>query len=69
MSDNEQFKACPNCGKTSPAWGGSKVLNIYRCSCGKTYCDNCSGGGLVSLPRCPESPYHESLSKVGVVQA
>ncbi len=68
MSDNEQFKSCPNCGKTTSPYRDS-ALGIYRCACGKTYCDNCSGGGLVTLPRCPVSPYHESLKEVGVVQA
>lgn len=62
------FAACPNCGKTGPSYG-TGALNIFKCSCGKTYCDNCSAGGLISLPRCPVSPYHEGMKKVGVVQA
>ena len=66
MNDKERFNSCPNCSKTSSRFGDGE-LGIYRCACGKTYCDNCSGGGLITLPRCPVSPYHESLSKVGVV--
>lgn len=65
---NEQFKACSNCGKTKGPFN-NPTLGIYRCSCGKVYCDNCSGGGLIDLPSCPESPYHENPTKVGVVQA
>jgi len=61
--ESSQFKACPSCGKTTPK------LNIFRCSCGKVYCDDCSGGGLINLPRCPVSAYHEGMKKVGAIQA
>ncbi len=66
--ESSQFKACPSCGKTSSRYGGHTTLNIFRCSCGKTYCDDCSAGGLVTLPRCPVSPYHENMKKIGAVQ-
>jgi hypothetical protein len=63
----EQFKSCPNCGKTSSPYGADLDMNIFRCSCGRVYCNNCSAGGLVACPRCPSSPYHEGIKKVGVV--
>jgi len=52
------FRACPNCG------GTRNGLTIFQCSCGKAYCDECSGGGLDSLPTCPVSPYHEGRKKI-----
>lgn len=64
---NEQFKACPNCGKTVSSFGAKYDLNIFQCSCGKRYCDDCSGGGLIDLPRCPVSAYHEGMTKIGIV--
>jgi hypothetical protein len=52
---------CPNCG-ASVYYGAP--INLFRCACGKVYCDNCSGGGLVTLPRCPVSPYHDPIEKI-----
>lgn len=66
-ASTERFKACPNCGKTRSPYGASSTLNVFRCSCGKVYCDDCSGGGLIDLPRCPVSAYHEGMKKVGAI--
>lgn len=65
MSD--QYQECPNCRATQSPLGGGAI--IYRCSCGKVYCFKCSGGGLIDLPRCPVSAYHEGMRKIGSVQA
>jgi predicted RNA-binding Zn-ribbon protein involved in translation (DUF1610 family) len=64
---NQQFKACPNCGSTGSEFTGKYDLCIFRCSCGKTYCDDCSLGGTVDLPLCPVSAYHEGRKKIGIV--
>lgn len=66
---NEHFRVCPNCGNTRSPYGSNATVNIFRCSCGQVYCDGCSGGGLIDLPRCPVSPYHEQIQKVGLVLA
>jgi hypothetical protein len=58
---SSQYRACPTCG------AATSRLNIFRCSCGRIYCDKCSGGGLDSLPVCPVSPYHEQRTRVGLV--
>jgi hypothetical protein len=64
--NNQQFKACPKCLRSK--WGPTSPLSIFRCSCGTVYCDNCSGGGLIDLPRCPLDPSaHEDRQKVGYV--
>ena len=68
MASEKSFSACPNCGNKQAGFGTGTELNIFQCSCGKVYCDKCSGGGLSDLPRCPVSPYHEQLKKVGVVK-
>lgn len=67
MDNIEKFKACPNCGNTKTAFNDNSDLYIYRCSCGKVYCDECSQGGSINLPRCPVSAYHEGMKKIGVV--
>jgi hypothetical protein len=41
-------------------------LRVLVCT---RYCDRCSGGGLISLPRCPVSPYHERLRRIGIVNS
>lgn len=64
----EEARACPSCGNTRSIFGANVALNIFSCSCGKVYCDQCSGGGLIDLPRCPVSPYHENMKKIGFVQ-
>ncbi len=74
MSKPKQFQTCPNCKNTRLDSGlrsmfvdDSGHLNIFHCSCGKVYCDNCSGGGSVSFPMCPESAYHTGRTKIGFV--
>lgn len=69
MEAIEQFQACPNCGNTRTIFNDNSDLNIFRCSCGKVYCDKCSLGGLISLPRCPVSAYHNDMKKIGIVAA
>lgn len=69
MSDSNQFQSCPSCGAARSGFGVNVDLNIFRCSCGKVYCDECSAGGLITLPRCPESAYHEGMKKIGSVSA
>lgn len=63
----EDLRSCPSCGKSDSPYDAGSGLNLFRCSCGKVYCDACSGGGLITLPRCPVSPYHEDLQKVGTL--
>jgi len=69
MGNSDRFQACPSCGATRSGYGANVDLNVFRCSCGRVYCDECSGGGLISLPRCPESAYHEGMKKIGSVPA
>lgn len=68
LVETREFDCCPNCRSLQLNYEYDANLAIFQCSCGMTYCDNCSGGGLISLPRCPKSPYHENLRKVGFVQ-
>jgi len=65
MSLEKQYDSCPNCGEKRGIGGGK--LGIYRCACGQIYCDHCTMGGLIDLPMCPVSAYHEGREKVGVV--
>src|SRR4051812_8161944 len=67
-SGESNFGACPGCRATESPYGATASLRIYRCSCDKIYCDRCSAGGLVSLPRCPVSAYHEGMRHVGDVR-
>jgi hypothetical protein len=62
------FQACPTCAKRQPRLADATELNIFKCSaCKQIYCDYCSGGGLVTLPRCPTSVHHEGIRQIGVV--
>ena len=67
MAGESHLEACPNCRATDSPYGADVALRVYRCSCEKVYCDRCSAGGLVSLPRCPVSAYHEGMRNVSEI--
>jgi hypothetical protein len=65
--ERPRMAACPGCGSTQSPFGRTVALKVFRCRCGQECCDQCSGGGLIELPRCPSSPYHEGVEPIGSV--